>query len=109
MTVTQSQIHHRPLECRFETDALDLELFLESLGDTLDHVVDQGPSQAVHRLGFSRLSGSAQANAGSIHLGVRESRQRKAQITLGTFYRHSVSADGDLNLGRNGYRTFSNT
>jgi hypothetical protein len=72
------------LELRAVADALDLEVLLEALRDTLDHVRDERPRQAVQRAVLAALGRRVTVTAPSscaicIRAGTRCSSDRAAR------------------------------
>ena len=105
MAEAERELQVRALGRDAVTDAVDLELLLVALGDTHDHVVDQGPGQAVQRAALPLVVGPhhlERAVLGALDgdgLG-----DRVVEGALGPLHRHELTVDRDVDASRNGDR-----
>ena len=101
-------VHHPASDGGFEADAVDFELLDIALADTLDHVVDDGATEAVEGLGRRIIAVAGDEDFGSLHLGDDALGEVEAQLALGALDPNRAVLALNLDLGRQIDGKFSN-
>src|SRR5208282_3064111 len=109
MRVTERHVDNFALHGGLETDALDFELLDETLGHTLDHVVDERAAQAVQRLGLRVIAVAAHDDLAVGDLQAGALRQFPVEPAFRPLDQNFLPFDFHLHLWRNGNRLFSNS
>src|SRR4051794_27291648 len=94
---------------RAVADALDLEALLEALRDSLDHVRDERPRQAVEGAILAALGRALDEKLAVALLDRDPLRDALLQRTQGTSHHHPARVERYADPGRNGNRLLANT
>src|SRR5688572_19238660 len=90
-------------------DADQLQLLLEALGDAVDHVRDQRPQRAGHRVGMPRIARRLELEAVLHFFDLDVALELLAQAAEGTLDQDLAGRDGHLDLFRQDDREVSDS
>ena len=93
MRFAEAEVKLLTLDCRFEADALDLELFLEALVDASDHIGDERAGKAVKGLDLAAFAVPVEGNSAALHAGADGFRKGPGELAFRPF-------DGERRLPR---------
>src|SRR5262249_31201298 len=96
-----------PGDFRAVTDAVDLELALEPVGDALDHVGDHGAHHAVLRAVLAAVVSALDVDLRAAVLDGTAARDVALELALRPLDRHVAVLDGDGDALRDGDRLSS--
>jgi hypothetical protein len=107
--VRVTKAHHEllPLELRAVADALDLEALLETIGDALDHVVDQAAGQAVEGPVLAAVGGPRDHERAVLLLDGHVAADALLELALGPLDLDEAGLDLDLDAVGQGDRLLS--
>ena len=100
MRFAEAQVELLALDCRLEPDALNFELFLESLVDAGDHVGDQRAGKAVKGPDLAGFAVPIKGNGAALHAGADGLRKIPGKLAFRPFDGdRAFRADVHLDLG----------
>src|SRR5262249_48621108 len=107
--IPETEIHGITLDRRFESDALDFELFAKAFAHAANHVIDQCAAQTVQRLCLGVVALTADDHFSIVHLKAGAAGQLPIEFAFRPLDGDLLAFYFNLHLGRNGNRLFSNT
>lgn len=107
--LAQAQIEDRTLDSGTEADAYDFQFLDKSLGNTLNHVADEGTAGAVKRTMRAILCGTGYSKCIAFHRSGDTAREDPVEFTLRAFDTDLGTIDGYLHLIRHNDALITNS
>ncbi|MNT24242.1 hypothetical protein D3C72_1597070 [compost metagenome] len=104
---TQGQIQLVALSLRLVTHAYQVQLFLETLGDANNHVVDQCAQRAGHGIGFAAVVRHVETQGSCIVFHFDLAGEGLGKYAQRAFYGDRLCGDGDFGASWHYDRHFS--